>query len=712
MPLTPEHRTPDLVVFDFDGCLVDSITLAAKAHHDSLGSKGITLAVEEIASCVRSSYDETIATIIAKHPELSATLIGSPIAQQIRADNTKRLERSPDAPVFPIVPYLLEALRASSTRLAIFSSSRHDRIDRHLRTNKLDSFFDQDMILAADDLEATHRKPSGLALRELAGRLRLPSTAFSLYIGHDSADLLAAADADMLYLSSEWSSYTHYEPHESPIPVRSLLDLWALGIIANVHPVVAQVAKLVESGRLVPFVGAGFSLDSGFDDWAGLVQQVVGPGIRVRVGSLPELVAAYVRKHHALGEMRLRETVEEALRPKGGPRPKHFQLAALGANRIWTTNFDSLIEDAGNYQVVAEDSEVTPPGERTQLVKLHGSVVSRAAELVLTKRDFDFLFSEKTELLDELLSDAANRTLLFLGVSFDDPLSKHLLSRLDAKRRKRFRVPTHYTLRKENPEDQELVEVLKDHGIQTVPLPSWDSVEEVLIELAWNRRPRNAVISGALRGIEPTAGQIEFMQFLGSDLAAAGFNILVGNGPGVASHVVRGAKAWLDAHVALDAHRSRIRRYNRELGLDDFFDASGAPVAAAKERIERLIMPVGSFEFVTRGRSDPYDPLRKEMFRNANICIALGGAENSRGMRYEEDLTTNQGVPYLPLPQAGGFGRQEYDRFSQSDFGVYEHTGAVPLIRELLDEPSPRLASRLATASAILLVTRWKPSQA
>lgn len=93
------------------------------------------------------------------------------------------------------------------------------------------------------------------------------------------------------------------------------------------------------------------------------------------------------------------------------PNAAHHALAALAAagSRVWTVNFDKLIEQAsGNIlRTVAWPAEPLPD---TQLLKPHGSA---GGELIVTARQVIGRLDDKW--VERLRSDVRGRTVLFIG---------------------------------------------------------------------------------------------------------------------------------------------------------------------------------------------------------------------------------------------------------------------------------------------------------
>ncbi len=106
----------------------------------------------------------------------------------------------------------------------------------------------------------------------------------------------------------------------------------------------------IASGKCLPFLGAGFSLnaklpdDTKMPDWSGLTQLLSkGADVSEALGG-PQVALAYER---AFGRVQLIEAIRQALHTDViEPGNAHRQFAQLPFDTIYTTNFDLLLEDA------------------------------------------------------------------------------------------------------------------------------------------------------------------------------------------------------------------------------------------------------------------------------------------------------------------------------------------------------------------------------
>lgn len=192
--------------------------------------------------------------------------------------------------------------------------------------------------------------------------------------------------------------------------------------------------ELLRDGRVLPFIGAGFSRVAGFPDWFGLLREVsngiVGgsdfDNVVRSCGHDPLRVAEYllVRSGGNIGPIRHR--ISSILRtPNPFVSSAHIDLTNLRLPLVYTTNFDELIEST--YQMLgipidiccnARDLALARTG-RTQIVKFHGDL-QYDDTLVLTESSFNSRLDLESPLDLKFRGDVLGRSLLFIGYGFGD----------------------------------------------------------------------------------------------------------------------------------------------------------------------------------------------------------------------------------------------------------------------------------------------------
>ncbi len=195
-----------------------------------------------------------------------------------------------------------------------------------------------------------------------------------------------------------------------------------------------QLLQIVRERRLVPFVGAGFSIVAGFPGWFGLLQEIsaeIAPtedfnAVLKSCSNDPLKVAEFllVRSGGNIGPIRHRMSL--ALQtPDPFISSAHIDLVNLQLPVLYTTNFDGLIE--ATYRQLGIPVETIcnardlalAYGRAAQVVKFHGDL--RYDEtLVLTESSFHSRLDLESPVDLKFRGDILGRSLLFIGYGFGD----------------------------------------------------------------------------------------------------------------------------------------------------------------------------------------------------------------------------------------------------------------------------------------------------
>lgn len=184
-------------------------------------------------------------------------------------------------------------------------------------------------------------------------------------------------------------------------------------------------------GRCLPFIGAGFSLNAKIPkgkkmlDWDGLGKKVAASLPEYQYTSAVEALSAY---SHEFTRVKLVELLSSALLINTiQPAKTHEEFCRLPFERVVTTNFDFLLEQAyariSKYCIplISEDQLAVGDSQAgVRLLKLHGDL-HHPNRLVVTEEDYDAFLTSLPLLATHLSSLLIDHTAFFIGYSLDDP---------------------------------------------------------------------------------------------------------------------------------------------------------------------------------------------------------------------------------------------------------------------------------------------------
>lgn len=287
-------------------------------------------------------------------------------------------------------------------------------------------------------------------------------------------------------------------------------------LIPDESQLISQFAR----GNGSIFVGAGLSVGAGLPGWAALVEPLAQKVHSPKGSSFPDVAQYYVNLND-------RPTLVGHVRKelKGhSPTEIHRELIKLPVPRIFTTNFDRLLEAACDEQrllfgsiVTDQDLALMDSAEKS-IVKLHGDL-EQPESWVITSEDYDNYFSDHPAIANLLGMDLHSRTVLFLGYSFNDVDLRMILSQVKRVagrfRRNLFAVQF-------NPTSLE-VEELKRRGVRVIGLKAkpngFNKALKQWLE-DFSRRVRESP------ELNPVARQLFAIDFINSNLPPRGSDLL------------------------------------------------------------------------------------------------------------------------------------------------------------------------------------------
>lgn len=316
------------------------------------------------------------------------------------------------------------------------------------------------------------------------------------------------------------------------------------------------------------------SRPQGYVDWRGLLREIARD-LDLDIDKESDLLA--LAQYHATSRgsrARINEVLIDEFNKDASLGENHRVIASLSVRSIWTTNYDTLIEDAFRDARKRLDVKTTTANlaqtlshRDAVLYKMHGDK-SQPQDAVLTKDDYE-TYNEKRGAFSTILqSELIERTFLFLGFSFTDPNIDYILARVRGLLGEGQR--DHYCVMK-RPEAPALVTPaavadyeyekrkldlrvadLRRYHIQAVMIDTFSEITEILRDLDRLAHSRDVLVSGSAIDYNPLGqSRIEaFLRKLGSRLVSKGFRLISGYGLGIGSSVAYGALSEIHSNLS------------------------------------------------------------------------------------------------------------------------------------------------------------------
>lgn len=199
--------------------------------------------------------------------------------------------------------------------------------------------------------------------------------------------------------------------------------------LANIQ----HIQNACKQDKLVIFIGAGISANSGVPMWKKLIESLKKELPTELMEETDELKIAQLYKD-SRGYKEYIEKIKDVLMyGKSSPNPIHDVLLDLKPCHIITTNYDNLIEQSvlrrfKQYYIIRKDADLPYIQYQNTVVKMHGDF--ETDNIVLTESDY-YNYSENFPLIQSFVQSLfATKLVLFVGFSFNDINLKFILNRV------------------------------------------------------------------------------------------------------------------------------------------------------------------------------------------------------------------------------------------------------------------------------------------
>ena len=238
---------------------------------------------------------------------------------------------------------------------------------------------------------------------------------------------------------------------------------------------IKEIRNAKEQSKLVVFVGAGISANSGLPSWEGLIKDFAEKlGYDVRKDSdakehfcsdeylkIPQY--SYNKNPDEYLQLLEAHFGANAINAKK-PNLIHELIFKFSPAHIITTNYDPLIEkcDSSNrdyYTVVSNDKELLEKGKSAKrlILKMHGDY--KDLKNIVLKED-DLRYEQKRALTSTFIKSLlVNHTFLFIGYSINDYNFKQIIDWIEylseQVEAERDKMPTHFVIKTGSSQIQE-----------------------------------------------------------------------------------------------------------------------------------------------------------------------------------------------------------------------------------------------------------------
>lgn len=419
----------------------------------------------------------------------------------------------------------------------------------------------------------------------------------------------------------------------------------------NMNTFIQNFSKALKEKNAAIFAGAGLSSGAGFVNWKELLRDVAEE-LSLNIDKEEDLVGIaqyYCNETNNRG--RINQIIIDNFQKRATITENHEILARLPISTFWTTNYDTLIEDAleANSKIVDKKIEpdnlaITVNNHDAIVYKMHGDV-SQVQKAIITRDDYEKYEYTHSLFTTALKGDLVSKTFLFIGFSFNDPNLNYILSRVRIGLDKNQR-PHYCFLKSINKLDYEYIEDyeyakakqdlqindLKRFSINTIIVNEYSEITDALKKIEIAFKMNNIFISGSAvkYGDFSEEKAIDLIHSLSYEIVNRDCKVISGFGLGVGSYVINGA---LDSIY-----------FNKKNKIDSNLLLRPFPQKASGDK---------SLEELRKY-------YRNEMISHSGIAIFLFGNKlscdqviNADGLMKEFDIAYSNGVKIIPIGSTG-----------------------------------------------------------
>jgi HAD superfamily hydrolase (TIGR01509 family) len=687
------------IVFDFDGPVFDGRAAAGTALDATISNFESTFGRPRLSFSTLPLFGpKTLVSML--YPNLDRSERHSIVQYYREQLHVRERELS----VRDEVRSALDALKKAGVGMAIFSARSLDNLEPLLNDLGLSSYF-----LVPLGCGPKYPKPAGDYLRYVAANQFRADPKQVVFIGDSDWDYLAAKDAKVWYYHAAWTGEPNAQSYRSAdLVLHCIGDLAGLFLRSqNFFNAGAESLNdlfgAVENKRFSFCAGAGISVPSGMGGWEDHYRPIMAQlsaGFLEKEPDLPEVLQLLAADPQRASKVfnAFRDSFEARERQ---PNEYHFAMLRSDADHIWTSNYDTLFEDAATLaslkrKPIRDDDDLLKSFREGRLIiKMNGDF--RQADfredlnwgMVFLQEQFDKAERDRPEVWQLFEDDYRQRSIIFVGISFKDPLLRRIVAMA------RGKIPgtrcNHYliTKREEEPaaaaKQAMFAENLRRSSIIVLLRNSHDDIMQLVQEIALKAfRPIIGFSGNVGRvdesldpkttifpGLAMTANDIERVCLvLGSELARKGYRITSGGASFVGIPAV-------EAAFMVDPTRARF--YLRRGGGTSYRRTAPAVVV----------------------QGTAIQDMRARFIPELSALIAIAGRPNNEneqsGTLIEIDMAIKRGIPVVLIPAAGGDVHEFYTTLRERMLAAYKDNKVRKAIADLNDEirtiAAPRLMS-------------------
>lgn len=187
---------------------------------------------------------------------------------------------------------------------------------------------------------------------------------------------------------------------------------------------IEDMKESLRKNKLVIFVGAGVSKNSGVPTWGQMVrafaERMEYPVERLSTDEYIRIPQYFYGMDESEGHEIYYQTLREIISPKEEPNILNELIVKIHPEHIVTTNYDKLMDAVvTDYEIIRQDRDLLKTNANNYLIKMHGDI-DNVEDIVFKEADY-LQYSETHRLMETFLKSLLiDHVFLFVGYSLND----------------------------------------------------------------------------------------------------------------------------------------------------------------------------------------------------------------------------------------------------------------------------------------------------
>lgn len=347
----------------------------------------------------------------------------------------------------------------------------------------------------------------------------------------------------------------------------------------TVNEFIKDFANKLCNDQVSLFIGSGVSTEIGLPSWKGLFSDIA-KSLSLNIEKIDDYyqLSQYYCNKYSISD--LKRKIALKLQTTEMDSPTLNKLVDLDFKSIWTTNFDTAIENCLLYKRVKYYKVYNDKGlsylnttDLPILYKINGDI-NDIDNIILTQNDWENFEYTHPTMLTFLKKELVSNTFLFIGYGFKDHLIKSALSQI-----RQFVGKSgihHYAIFKKNDSDEFnyfISDLDINYNVKPVLIDDFSEIPYIMSRIYALTIKRNVFISGRLDDYSPEVENYanNLLNKLSITLLKNSLNICTGMGRKIGYFVAGPAIQYLLSNgiKQIDKH-IQVRPFDDNLSENDF----------------------------------------------------------------------------------------------------------------------------------------------